>query len=270
MKNLRKQFCDDNQQYKNISYTTFCRIRPFWITIPHATFCETCLCKLKVLKLTEENSTSDHQHNSEDEIKKSLNLDEILLHIVFRRTISVNTARRFSPHISADQSHRSLRILLMLYYCNPLTGLKSHQSFVTLPENNQYEPVAIAAHLEPMMPSVSVIHFLSDGPSAQYKNKQMFQIFGSFLSWLYAKEMFWHYLESGHGKCAPDGIGGSVKRTADAIVAKDEDIPDFPTLVTKLQENLKSITVIPVEESAIMKIKSIIPRNAEVVTGTTK
>lgn len=33
--------------------------------------------------------------------------------------------------------------------------------------------------------------------------------------------------ESHHGKAAPNGIGGCVKRTAENIVARGEDIPDY-------------------------------------------
>lgn len=34
------------------------------------------------------------------------------------------------------------------------------------------------------------------------------------------KELRWHYSESGHGKGAPDGIGGCLKRNADKLVAQ--------------------------------------------------
>lgn len=37
----------------------------------------------------------------------------------------------------------------------------------------------------------------------------------------------WNYYEAGHGKGAPDGIGGVTKRTADRLVAEGKDIGSF-------------------------------------------
>lgn len=66
----------------------------------------------------------------------------------------------------------------------------------------------------------------------------MFQIFGSTLStWLGAEKMAWHFSESSHGIGAPDGIGGAIKRLADALVAQGHDFADFKMLVCKLQES---------------------------------
>lgn len=50
-----------------------------------------------------------------------------------------------------------------------------------------------------------------------------------------AKSLYWHYLEAGHGKGAPDGVGGCIKRTADNIVARGIDIPDLNTLMEQLK-----------------------------------
>jgi len=36
----------------------------------------------------------------------------------------------------------------------------------------------------------------------------------------------WNYFEAGHGKGAPDGVGGALKRSADAVVSSGADVPD--------------------------------------------
>ena len=38
------------------------------------------------------------------------------------------------------------------------------------------------------------------------------------------KYFSWNFCESGHGKGAMDGVGGSMKRTADAFVLHGNDI----------------------------------------------
>lgn len=48
----------------------------------------------------------------------------------------------------------------------------------------------------------------------------------------------WSYLESSHGKGAADGIGGTLKRTADRLVATGSDIKDV-SFLKKLKKKLK-------------------------------
>lgn len=47
-------------------------------------------------------------------------------------------------------------------------------------------------------------------------------------------EFSWNYYEAGHGKGAPDGIGGYLKRIADGLVARGTDIPNYEALVSAL------------------------------------
>lgn len=46
LKNLYKKFIMEHPMYKNISYSLFCKFRPFWIVPPNVTNRNTCLCKV--------------------------------------------------------------------------------------------------------------------------------------------------------------------------------------------------------------------------------
>lgn len=81
------------------------------------------------------------------------------------------------------------------------------------------------SHIEPILmelksvqPNITVIHFYSDGPTTQYRNKLNFYIFTVFTVKLELKYCTRNLFESGHGKGAPDAVGGSVKRRADGLV----------------------------------------------------
>ena len=50
------------------------------------------------------------------------------------------------------------------------------------------------------------------------------------------KTATWNFTEAGHGKGAPDGVGGLVKRTADKLVAYGNDISDAGELFKSLKE----------------------------------
>lgn len=220
----------------------------------------------------------NHQYRILDTIKKELKCDEIFIHMDFSENYECKYAREIqSVHFGGSKPQVTLHTVVV-YYCDQLSGEHRHKSFVTLSDCNLHSAVAIAAHLEPVIkdvkefiPQIRTVHFLSDGPTTQYRNKYMFQIFGSTLStWLESERMAWHYSESSHGKGAPDGIGGAIKRAADAIIAKGEDVPDFETLVSKLQGSGSSINIIPIEAKRISELNKEFEniKQAETFKGT--
>lgn len=219
-----------------------------------------------------------HQYSAVDKIKKDLKSNEALLHVDFSENYQCKFNREIqSVHFGSSRKQASLHTSV-LYYCDPLTGENTHQSYVTISENTRHDPVAILAHLEPLIkrinqliPNLTTLHFMSDGPSSQYRNKLMFQIFGNQLANLCKTDyMVWHYSESSHGKGAPDGVGGAVKRMADSIVAKGIDIPDVDTLYLQLKENSTAIKIILIPERRISELDEGINKKLEAFKGTNK
>lgn len=102
-------------------------------------------------------------------------------------------------------------------------------SLCTLSQNLDHSPGAIWAHMQPIFAFVNsqlnevitCILFLSDGPSTQYRNRTAFYLLQHRLRSSFPNVTMgsWNYSEAGHGKGAPDGVGGTIKRTAaDKIV----------------------------------------------------
>lgn len=50
------------------------------------------------------------------------------------------------------------------------------------------------------------------------------------------KDISWHFFEASHGKGAPDGVGGTLKRSADRIVRHGRDIPNAEVMFYKLKK----------------------------------
>lgn len=65
------------------------------------------------------------------------------------------------------------------------------------------------------------------------------------------ENIIWHYSEAGLGKGAPGGIGGTLKRTADRVVAEGKDVPDFDALFRVLSELVENIKLIKVETDQV-------------------
>ncbi|XP_041367923.1 uncharacterized protein LOC121382530 [Gigantopelta aegis] len=101
---------------------------------------------------------------------------------------------------------------------------KKLQSFVALSDLMHHNSTAVYAVLRKLLPilkkeypQIATVHYLTDSPTSQYRNKFIFQILQyHFLE--FGLEVRWNYLESGHGKGPCDVLGGSVKRSADMAV----------------------------------------------------
>lgn len=148
-------------------------------------------------------------------------------------------------------------------------------SFCTVSESLRHDAKAVAAHLSPILtylldkfPQVSRINFMSDGPTAQYKNKTLFTIISKILpkSFPTIKAITWNYSVSGHGKGAADGIGGVLKRTADRIVAHRKDVPNINTFLTQLQISTPGVHLHQVTAQDITKMDETIPTSIIIPT----
>lgn len=46
------------------------------------------------------------------------------------------------------------------------------------------------------------------------------------------KTLFWNFSEAGHGKGAPDGVGVTLKRTCDRVVANNQDVANLTNFLS--------------------------------------
>ena len=152
------------------------------------------------------------------------------------------------------------------------------RSICTFSESPRHDAVAVCAHLEPdvaqvklNVPNIRKIHFMSDGPSTQYRNKNLFYLAATFfLNKLQVSSLHWHFSERGHGKGAPDGVGGCVKRVADSLVAQGTDIPDLKTLVDEIGRHVPNVEIFEINTSNIDEIQNLLPENIITFKGTLK
>lgn len=366
LKNLHLKFISCYEQHKTISYSHFCRLRPFWIVIPHCRLRDTCLCKIHtninliVSKLNKLNMIKErtpeeliksitceneylnekclerncieckkkkiafleynkedsvtiyqwidkkvevqvkgerkickkttkeevictkkklevmfknmfdkfiahvtniiHQHKSVKQIKISLKVNEAFLHMDFSENYNCKFGQEIqSFHFGGSRNQISMHTSVLYYYGNNGT---QKQTLCTLSEDRRHDSVAICGHLVPIfgeikkyVPNLERIHFLSDGPTNQYRNRKMFLLAATFLAKeLNVESLHWHFSEAHHGKGAPDGVGGVLKRTADCVVARGEDIPNMDTLIRVLEENCKGVHLFQVSTEEISKL----------------
>ena len=122
------------------------------------------------------------------------------------------------------------------------TGMISTKNFaqVFCTFSKSFSHDAVMAHLKPvisyvtqMFPQLKTIHFQSDGPSTQYRNKNIFWLMCNYFPKVFPQfqKIIYNYSEAGHGKEPADGVRGVMKRTFDDLVAFGEDMDNYETLV---------------------------------------
>lgn len=143
--------------------------------------------------------------------KDSLTEDQVVVKLILAKTTTVNGG-----------SHQQVTLHTgVLYFSGRKVG-----SFATLSESLQNDAIATWAHLDPILdyvrashPTAERIHFLSDGPTSEYRNKTAFYL---ALTVPFLKDftsVTWNFTEASHGKGAPGGVGDALKNLADRKVA---------------------------------------------------
>lgn len=212
-----------------------------------------------------------HQFRSYRCLKESLQVNEAILHIDFSENyVCKNAAEIQSAHFGAS-NHQATIHTGVVYRFNSL------QSFGTISESYRHDPAAIWSHLHPVLsdlrannPEITDLHFFSDGPTPQYRNKQNFYLFSTQVHLMGFLGASWNFFESGHGKGAPDAIGGALKRQADAMVNAGFDIPDATHLYNALNKEGSRIKLHYVDGSCIKKMDSECSSSVKAIVGTMK
>ncbi|KAG5876936.1 hypothetical protein JTB14_017015 [Gonioctena quinquepunctata] len=82
----------------------------------------------------------------------------------------------------------------------------------------------------------------------------------------------WNYSEPGHGKGAPDGVGVTLKRSADQAVAEGKDVTDLNVLKNVLSSKCPPIMLIEASTAEINYTDNLIKKSKSISTfpGTQK
>ena len=129
----------------------------------------------------------------------------------------------------------------------------------------------ILKELRATCPQITVLHVISDGPCTQYRNKANVYFLSTVPFLSNFTQITWNYSEKSHGKGAPGGIGGAVKRDADLYVQRGGDLQTPLDVYEMLAKKTGSaITFHWISEEIIEKYDELIPGKLATVKGTLK
>nr|CAH7750639.1 unnamed protein product [Callosobruchus chinensis] len=188
-----------------------------------------------------------HQHSTMTYLKENLKESEIVVHCDFSENYLLKYAEE-TQSFHFGGSIKQISIHTVVVYTK-VGGKTVPKSYCTLSDSLNHGPAAIWAHLTPILNEylndgiILNIHFLSDSPATQYRNKHMFSYLTNQLFTTYPnlKCAVWNFHESGHGKGAPDGLGGLCKRKGDEAVAHGKDVPDLESFYDVVKEKCPGI-----------------------------
>lgn len=153
-----------------------------------------------------------HQYKEYRRCTKRLDERTIALQIDF----SENYSCKFSTEIQAMHFGASRQQITL--HTGIVYTAKGYKCFASISPNNKHGPDAIWAYLLPVLkliretfPGVDGIHFYSDGPTVQYRQKKIFYYFAKITKELGFPFSTWNFFEANHGKGAY-GVGGAIKR----------------------------------------------------------
>ena len=178
-----------------------------------------------------------HQFKEIRNLKSKLASDECMLQIDFSQNYECKFGKEImSVHFGASKSQ------VALHTCHA-TLHNVTKCYCTISEDTRHGAGSVWAHLRPVLDDlrkqgIKKIHFISDGPTSQYRNKTNFFLLANTPFTLGFTSLTWNFLECGHGKGPADGIGAAIKNAADRIVAHGGDICSAQDLFEKLDGNI--------------------------------
>lgn len=223
---------------------------------------------------------TDHQFKTLDVLRKNLQNHEAYLIVDWSQNYLGKKYKEVHAfHFGQNQRHISLQV--GGYYIN-LKNSKTNEietqfvSFATVSDVLRHESEAVWAHLIPVLdnlkrcyPEISTIHFQSDGPTTQYKNKKHFYLFHKYCRKLELEVSSWNYTSPGHGKSVADGIGGTIKELCNRVVTYGGNVTTAQEMYDVISER-SSIQPFLISASNIGAIANSLPKDLKGVEETRK
>ena len=219
---------------------------------------------------------TNHQFHSIREIKKNLSKNEILMVLDFSQNYNCKYSKEIhSIHFGASKKQVTLQS--GGYYYKDDSDNLQFSSFATVSDCLRHDTAAAWTLLKPAiqkakeaMPNLKAIHFQSDGPTTQYKNKTNFFLMNYFCNYFDLESATWNYTAAGHGKSEADGVHSSVKSMCDSAVACGQDVLCDKDMVDVVQSKGSKINMFLIKEQDIEQTDTIILNKLDTIKGTTQ
>ncbi|XP_053389868.1 uncharacterized protein LOC128552829 [Mercenaria mercenaria] len=160
-------------------------------------------------------------------IKEKLPEHEMLIQLDFAENYSCKSLEEVQ---SAYFNQTSVTLHPMVVYYRSDDGTLQHKSFIIVSDEMAHRSSTVITFINEIMPmlkkidsELQCIHYWSDSPTSQYRNKSIFDFVANHKA-IHGMNARWNYFEAGHGKGPCDGLGGTCKRLADEAMRSGKTI----------------------------------------------
>ncbi|XP_076109458.1 uncharacterized protein LOC143078484 [Mytilus galloprovincialis] len=147
--------------------------------------------------------------------------DHILVQMDFAENFACSSADEVQ---SAYWNGTVVTLHPVVVYFKENSDTLKHKNFVYVSDDLGHNFGAVYAFIKDIVNEmkaavndIKMVHYWTDSPSSQYRNKSAFYVVSDHKN-LLGIQAIWNYFETGHGKGPCDGIGGTSKRTADLAI----------------------------------------------------
>lgn len=202
-----------------------------------------------------------HQQKQINILKTNLKEDEAIVNIDF----SENFLCKFTEEVQSVHFGGSRKQIALhtgaFYHISEKKSLQCF-TFCGVSDDTLHNAYSIWAYIKPILSliterNIKVVHFVSDGPTSQYRNRTNFFLMCYFGSFFKAERITWNFYESGHGKSVADGVGGALKKTADQLISYGKDITSSSSFIKCLKDNNTKVHLYEVTTADIEEIRSV-------------
>ncbi|CAC5405224.1 unnamed protein product [Mytilus coruscus] len=218
------------------------------------------------------------QYAQMKELKINLPKNHCIVHMDFAENYQWKSVEEIQ---SAYWNQTSVTIHPVVVYYKVDGNELLHKSIVVISDEMGHNSATVLSiidqiipEIKQLLPTVECIHYWTDYPTSQYRNKAIFNAIANH-SLDHGIRAKWNYWEAGHGKAPCDGIGGTSKRMADEAVRTEkvaiQDPHDFYAWTQSQSCSLKSIKLIFLpKDQCENKSKLISEQKLRPIPGTMK
>ena len=159
-----------------------------------------------------------NQYEQIKKLKENLPIHEMIVQLDFAENYSCKSLQEVQ---SAYFNQTCVTLHPMVVYFMSSDNQLEHRSFIVVSDEMAHKASTVLTFIDDLIPELKalddglkVIHFWSDSPTSQYRNKHIFELIANHEQ-MYGIKARWNYFEAGHGKGPCDGLGGTCKRLAD-------------------------------------------------------
>lgn len=229
---------------------------------------------LQIPKYLKHTYDTHYQQENLRNLQENLKMNEVMIVMDFSENYQCKYASEVqSVHFGASKKQLSLHCGVF-FWRNDENEINC-MSFSTISECLRHDASAVWAHMKPIfnlisekVPFCNIIHFQSDGPTTQYRNKSNFFFFQHYCKKLKLVNATYNFTTPGHGKSCADGAGGTVKSLCNRAVLQGKDVTSVDDVLSVMAKSDCMIKMFEVTLNDIEEMDAILPKNLVAINKT--